>query len=62
MNKLENIVKKLIDRESEEEWFEFKENWYSPKDIGDYISSLSNAAAMSGNSHRHDALTLYPYC
>lgn len=48
MNKLENIVKNLIDRESEEEWFEFKENWYSAKDIGDYISSLSNAAAMSG--------------
>ncbi|WP_281071197.1 hypothetical protein [Succinivibrio dextrinosolvens] len=44
MNKLENIVKNLIDRESEEEWFEFKENWYSAKDIGDYISSLSNAS------------------
>ncbi|WP_373604441.1 RNA-binding domain-containing protein [Succinivibrio dextrinosolvens] len=40
-----------MERESEEEWFEFKENWYSSKDIGDYISSLSNAAAMSGKEY-----------
>lgn len=30
------------------EWFEFKENWYNANGIGEYISSLSNAAAMAG--------------
>lgn len=27
------------------EWFEFKENWFEPVQLGEYISALSNAAA-----------------
>lgn len=45
---LKETVKKLIKRENEEEWFEFKEDWYDAKGIGEYIASLSNAAAMAG--------------
>ena len=46
--KLEDMVKELMCAAVEEEWFEFKENWYEPTGIGEYISSLSNAAAMVG--------------
>ena len=43
---LEEIVKKLCNKDSEQEWFEFKENWYEPVQIGEYVSALSNAAAF----------------
>jgi predicted HTH transcriptional regulator len=48
MNEFEAIVKELISYTSEEEWFEFKENWYEEAGIGEYISSMSNVAAMLG--------------
>ena len=44
------IVKELVTYPNEEEWFEFKGNWYQTDGIGEYISSLSNAAAMKGRS------------
>ena len=31
MNELKSIVKKLITHKHEEEWFEFKENWFQPE-------------------------------
>ena len=45
---LEKIVRELIEYPTEANWFEFKENWYEPIGIGEYISSLSNAAALEG--------------
>ncbi len=48
MSELEVVVKELIAYTSEEEWFEFKENWYEEAGIGEYISSMSNVAAMLG--------------
>lgn len=44
---LRSIVKSLISRKHEEEWFEYKENWFEPHALGEYISALSNAAAMA---------------
>ncbi len=38
MEKYSEIVKSLIMRKSEEEWYEFKENWFEPYEIGTYIS------------------------
>ena len=32
----------------EAEWFEFKDSMFKPDDIGEYISALSNSAAMEG--------------
>ena len=46
--KLNVIVGELISHDSEEEWFEFKENWYEPVELGQYISAMSNAAVMRG--------------
>jgi len=45
---LNKIIKELIEYPTEANWFEFKENWYEPNGIGEYISSLSNAAALEG--------------
>ena len=48
MNELKSIVKKLITHKHEEEWFEFKENWFKADELGEYISALSNSAAIMG--------------
>lgn len=42
---LEKKVRELIAYPNERNWFEFKENWYEPNTLGEYISSMSNAAA-----------------
>ena len=42
------LVEGLMAYGAEEEWFEFKENWFEPMVLGEYISVLSNAAAMAG--------------
>lgn len=53
MNYLVQIIKELVSYTSEEEWFEFKESWYNPNGIGEYISSLSNTAAMLGKEQAY---------
>jgi len=53
MRDLKEKVKELIQYQSEEEWFEFKENWYEPAAIGEYISSLSNSAALLGEEYAY---------
>ncbi len=47
-----DLVYDLIERD-EEEWFEFKENWFNKEEIGMYISSLSNAAAVCGKDESY---------
>lgn len=48
---LSKKVQELIAYPTEANWFEFKENWYEPNGIGEYISSLSNAAALEGQEN-----------
>ena len=43
---IQSIVKELCDYSDEQEWFEFKENWFQPEALGEYVSALSNAAAF----------------
>ena len=43
---LKNLVLDLCKETNEQEWFEFKENWFQPDKLGDYVSALSNAAAF----------------
>ncbi len=43
----EDIVLDLVSRD-EEEWFEFKENWFNKEEVGMYISALANAGAIFG--------------
>lgn len=47
-DRLDKIVLDLISHDTEEEWFEFKHNWYEPAELGHYISAMSNAAALHG--------------
>lgn len=45
------IIKELISLPHEEEWLEFKENWFKPNELGEYISAMSNAAAIHGRDN-----------
>ena len=50
MSTVADIVGRCISLEDEREWFEFKQSTAvsKPDDIGEYISALSNAAAIAG--------------
>jgi len=48
---IEAIVKELCAYHEEQEWFEFKENWFQPVALGEYVSALSNAAAVHGKKY-----------
>lgn len=48
---LAKLVRKLCDLPSETEWVEFKHNAARPEDIGEYISALSNGAALNDQPH-----------
>lgn len=43
---IQPIVKELCTYSDEQEWFEFKENWFQPEALGEYVSALSNAATF----------------
>ena len=43
---IEKLVLALCAYNDEQEWFEFKENWFQPEVLGEYVSALSNAAAF----------------
>lgn len=47
MKKIENIMEELLKLDYETEWLEFKENINDPNMIGEYISALSNSAAIN---------------
>ena len=42
------MQKRCLSCDDEQEWFDFKDSWYELDEIGQYISALSNAAAMAG--------------
>lgn len=42
------IIDDLRSRPNEGTWYEFKENWFVPKELGEYVSALSNAAVVEG--------------
>lgn len=43
-----DIIEELRKYDSEREWFEFKENWFKVDELGEYVSALSNSAAVAG--------------
>lgn len=45
-NELTHILKYLISQPKETEWFEFKQNFHSPEEIGERISAISNSASL----------------
>ncbi len=53
MSELTELVKSLIENKSEEEWYEFKDSWFDPVGIAEYISSMSNVAALMGKENAY---------
>lgn len=48
---LRGLVHELCGLPTETSWVEFKENNGAPDDIGEYLSALSNAAALAGKAN-----------
>lgn len=49
--KLVSLVRELCKLPAETEWLEFKRNRADPEQIGEYISALSNSAALCDRAH-----------
>jgi ATP-dependent DNA helicase RecG len=47
---LAGLVRELCKLPRETEWLEFKTNNEDPREIGEYVSALANAAAYSGKA------------
>lgn len=50
---LRGLVTELRKLPAETEWIEFKENNSNPDEIGEYLSALSNAAALQGKANAY---------
>lgn len=48
---LAGLLRELRKLPNETEWVEFKANYADPHEIGEYISALSNAAALCGKTN-----------
>ncbi len=53
LNYLSSLVHELIALPTETEWVEFKANNDNPERLGEYISALSNSAALHGKAHAY---------
>lgn len=53
MPDLAAVIRDIIAHPHEEEWFEFKINWNEHKMPGEYISAMSNAAAIPGKDNAY---------
>ncbi len=55
MDRMESYLRELLGKlralPKETGWVEFKENYYDPDEIGEYVSALSNAAALAGKAN-----------
>ncbi|MCB7334917.1 hypothetical protein LI010_12700 [Enterocloster aldenensis] len=43
MSNVMEDINELCQYDSAYEWFEFKENWYKPDELGEYKSAISNS-------------------
>ncbi|OQB55663.1 MAG: Divergent AAA domain protein [Deltaproteobacteria bacterium ADurb.Bin151] len=50
---LMSLLQELCKLPSETEWLEFKHNYADPQEIGEYLSALSNSAALCGKAHAY---------
>jgi ATP-dependent DNA helicase RecG len=50
-NYMTGLLRELQALPKESEWVEFKVNYSNPQDIGEYISALSNSAALCGKAN-----------
>ena len=50
---LNGLLRELIALPYETEWVEFKQNNNQPEKVGEYISALSNSAALCGKANAY---------
>ena len=50
---LRSLIGELLKLPKETPWVEFKHNNANPTEIGEYLSALSNAAALEGKSNAY---------
>ena len=50
---LHGLLRALCALLGETEWVEFKSNKVNPQEIGEYISALSNSAALCGKTNAY---------
>lgn len=50
---LNGLVAELRKLPDETGWLEFKENYAEPEEIGEYLSALSNTAALQGKANAY---------
>ena len=48
---IDSIINEARNNTTELPWIEFKENYADPQGIGEYISALSNTAALFNQEH-----------
>ena len=48
---IKELLNELFQYKKEREWIEYKENWLQPIALGEYISALSNSAALVGKKY-----------
>jgi ATP-dependent DNA helicase RecG len=48
-----NLLARLLQEPRENEWLEFKQNKFSPEDLGQYISGLSNSAILAEQEYAY---------
>lgn len=51
MDKYIDLLENFLRFEDEYEWLDFKENWFSKDEIGEYISAVANGACLSGKEY-----------
>ena len=51
MDVFKDIFENLLSLKDEYEWLDFKENWFSKDEIGEYISAISNGASLCGKEN-----------
>ena len=51
MDRIVNIFENLLTFNNEYGWLDFKSNWFSKNGIGEYISAISNGAALCGKEY-----------
>ena len=51
MEKYVNMLENFLSLKDEYEWLDFKENWFSKDEIGEYISAISNEAAEENENY-----------
>jgi len=52
-NALPGVLRELCHLSREAEWVEFKRDNADPNEIGEYLSALSNTAALLGKAHAY---------